>query len=481
LNLGNGSTSVQPVYPLTGADTVTCRITANQIGNTQFLSAVAVSQTLKISKQTTKTEYRFSSPTVTEAGTFLFANVTTTVGRLTGTTTMVSMSSLTPLTCTVSDLAVYDSSNGPRGTVRAKTNGVCSIKIDYPGNADQFPSTNTWTTTISGISAVPIGSNTAQTISFPAIADRSYNKSAPLLATASSKLPVKYTSITPDTCFVIEALASGPAVQSAKESGADTAVCTIQANQAGDDRFAPAPLARVSFIYAKAPMRITATSAPITMRGAGPYIFTTSVLHTDIAMNSGLSSLGHLLTVTSNSPTICMVESNKIVDRRGGLFNQTLVRALNNGNCSLQFYFPGTATRAASTLIWNGVATGFVIPTSTYIELQFLQKALPATGSAMSLKAIDGGRLNLNAFIKTPDPKLMGSATSIQSMVRVATATPTICNVEQITFHTSSSSPYTGSVIRPLKVGLCTINYSFAGNTSMKQEASSFSWSAQVS
>jgi hypothetical protein len=481
LNLGNNNFSVQPVYPLTGLDNVGCNIAANQSGNSTYAAAYEVMQSLTFRKQATRITFRTSAYTVTEAGLFLFATTSTTVGRAAAPSATVTMSSLTPNICSVGEVNVYDSTNTPRGTVRAKANGVCSIKMDYVGAADQLPSTMTWTSTITGVTAPSVGSNTPQSISFPSIPDRSFHKSAPLVAVATSKLPIKYSSITPNTCYVIEKLANGPVVQSMQPTGADQVICTIEANQSGDDRYVAAPPVRVSFNYSKAPMKITATSAPTSLRGAGPYTFITSVLHTETAMNSGLSSLGHLLDVSSNTPDICRIDSNSPYDRPGGIFNRTRVTALNNGNCSIRFYFAGTESRASTTLIWSGVSSGFVIPTSTYIELQSLQKPISATGSTMSLKGIDAGRISLNAFVKTPDPKLMADLPSLNAMVSVANQTPTICRVENVTNTMGSSVPYTGTVIRPLKAGTCSIRYTFAGNVSMKQDGSTFTWTAIVS
>ena len=356
LNLGNNVYTVQPYYPLTGADNVVCRISANQSGNSSYNVATEVTQTLTFNKQATKVVIKTSTNTVSEAGSYLYVSSTTTAGRVAGSTTMVSVNSLSPNVCTVGDLAVYDTVNGPRATVRAKANGTCSIKIDYPGNAEQLSSTATWTSTINGINSPAVGSNTPQTITLPAIADRSYNKSAPLRAVATSKLPVKYTSLTPDACFVIEQLADGPSVQSSPATGADRVVCTIEATQSGDDRYVAAPAVRVSFNYSKAPMKITAVSAPAALNGSTAYTFITSVLHVESDMNSGLTSLGHILDVTSNSPTICRVDSNVKYDQPGGIFNKTMVTALSTGSCSIKFYFAGTTSRAATTLIWTGPA-----------------------------------------------------------------------------------------------------------------------------
>jgi len=263
-------------------------------------------------------------------------------------------------------------------------------------------------------------------------------------------------------------------------TGADQVLCTIEATQPGDDRYVAAPAVRVSFNYSKAPMKITAVTAPTSLNGAGPYTFLTSVLHTETEMNSGLSSLGHLLDVTSNSPTICRVNSNVTDDRPGGIFNKTVVTALDNGTCSLRFFFAGTTTRAATTLTWTGTSTGFVIPTSTFIELQSLQKTLPANGSTISLKAVDAGRVTINAFLRATQQKAIGTSTSIDSLLNVTSQTPTICIVEKITNNLALSTPYTGSVIKPLKAGTCTIKYAFPGNASLKQESSEFIWNSTV-
>jgi hypothetical protein len=259
----------------------------------------------------------------------------------------------------VEAVAIYDTVNGPRGTVRAKSNGTCSIKIDHPERPDTLASSATWTSVISGLNAPVVGSNAPQFITFPAIANRSYGKSAQLPAVASSKLPVKYVSLTPSVCFIIEQLANGPAVQSSPATGADRVTCTVEAQQAGDDRYAAATPVRTSFFYEKAPMQLVTASAPATLNGPGAQVFVTNVRYVEAAMNSGLASLGHMLTVTTTTPAVCRVESNVLWDRTGGIVNRTTVRALAKGSCSLNFYFPGTTTRAPSTLILSRATVGF--------------------------------------------------------------------------------------------------------------------------
>jgi hypothetical protein len=370
LNLGSGKFSVQPTYPLTGADSVSCVITAAQAGNAQFEAATNVDQTLQISKQPTRVNVRVSAPVPTAAGIFLYASSITTAGRTAGSTTMVSMRSLTPAVCTISDIGVFDTTNGPRGTVRAKDNGSCQIQIDYPGSADQFASTITWSSTVSGITGPPVGSNAPQSITFPAIPNREFGGGVYPKAVATSSLPVTYRSLTPTVCYIITQLAAGPAIQTVtpKPVG-DNLTCTVEASQAGDDRYAAAPPVTQSFVWSKAAMYITPYWAPSKVRNVrlqpitatsyvsnSSYFFHSSLLFTS-GQNSGLSSIGHIMSAVSTTPDICSVQAVEADDRTGGIFTRATVRMIKVGTCSITWGFAGTDTRSAATRVMSVVVS----------------------------------------------------------------------------------------------------------------------------
>jgi hypothetical protein len=370
LNLGSGKFSVQPTYPLTGADSVSCVITAAQAGNAQFEAATNVDQTLQISKQPTRVNVRVSAPVPTAAGIFLYASSITTAGRTAGSTTMVSMRSLTPAVCTISDIGVFDTTNGPRGTVRAKDNGSCQIQIDYPGSADQFASTITWSSTVSGITGPPVGSNAPQSITFPAIPNREFGGGVYPKAVATSSLPVTYRSLTPTVCYIITQLAAGPAIQTVtpKPVG-DNLTCTVEASQAGDDRYAAAPPVTQSFVWSKAAMYITPYWAPSKVRNVrlqpitatsyvsnSSYFFHSSLLFTS-GQNSGLSSIGHIMSAVSTTPDICSVQAVEADDRTGGIFTRATVRMIKVGTCSITWGFAGTDTRSAATHVMSVVVS----------------------------------------------------------------------------------------------------------------------------
>jgi hypothetical protein len=299
---------------------------------------------------------------VTDVGTYIYASPTTTEGRIGGSSVLSQATSLTPSVCTVDNFFQYDTVNPPRATARAKANGICSIKIDYPGSGDQLPSTATWTSTISGLSAPGVGANAPQTITFPAIPDRDFGFSWKLQATSTSKLPVKYTSMTPAVCQIIEALADGASVQSSYPLiNADSAVCTIQASQPGDDRYAAASVVQQSFKYKRASMVITpyavasaALNSPRTAVASKTYVakstyyFASSLLFTSGA-NSGLLSIGNPMRAASTTPAVCTVASVVPLDNSGGIFQLATVNTLASGTCTVVWNFDGTSDRAATS------------------------------------------------------------------------------------------------------------------------------------
>ena len=80
-------------------------------------------------------------------------------------------------------------------------------------------------------------------------------------------------------------------------------------------------------------------------------------LEADSTLMTGISSLGHLLTVQSLTPSVCRVDSNALVSLSRGTFNRIMVTELASGTCSLKFDFVGTDDRAPATLTWNAAAT----------------------------------------------------------------------------------------------------------------------------
>lgn len=478
LDLGSGNFAVQPKYPLTTSDTFTCSFTANQPGNVSFLAAEPVSQTITFLRQSTRMNV-ISPNTVPVTGAFLLATVLTTEGRSGGTSKGITFTTTTPTICTVSEYTEEDQ-RGPRVTIRPKGNGACSVTIAFAGTGDLKPASATWNFSFAGLNIPAPGSNTSQTIDFPALVDRSLGRSQPLLARATSGLQISYLSLTPSVCFVLYP-SSGPAVQTTIgiADGIDL-TCTIRASQAGDDRYAPAVAVDRSFKYTKAPMMLQVENAP-TLNGVGPHAVITRVRLVDNVAMSGLTSLGHLLTAQSLTPAVCTIQSHGTWDRSGGIVNRTYVVGLVNGTCSLKFDFEGTKDRAPATLTWNATVA-MPVDTPTYIDAQIGGVSVPSTGYTISRSTASRGLVTIDVSVKPVDPKLApinsgGRLSTSGGPLRATFPTNNICSMSSTTF---LSSNIMRVVLRLNAEGTCTLVVNFPGVTSMKYFPSSLTWNATI-
>jgi hypothetical protein len=157
------------------------------------------------------------------------------------------------------------------------THTVKFHSVDYAGNTE---STKTVTFTIARAS---------QTITFANPGTQYYGTTLTLTATASSGLPVSYTSTTTPVCTV-----SGSVV-----TFLSTGTCGILANQAGSTYIAPAPQVGHAFVVGKGSQTITFTN-PGTQTYGHPLTLTATA-------SSGLT-----VTYTSSTPTICTVSGSTV-------------------------------------------------------------------------------------------------------------------------------------------------------------------------
>ncbi len=144
----------------------------------------------------------------------------------------------------------------------------------------------------------------AQSISFVVAPDLTLGGSVPLQATASSGLPVRYSSATPDICRVDP------------DSGVTTAIktgqCVVAADQPGNSRFAPANQVRQSLQVLFDPNQ-TLSFDPVPVLSFG-----------GTARVSATASSGLAVSYSSQTPEICTV------DRHSGL-----VTNLALGSCRI--------------------------------------------------------------------------------------------------------------------------------------------------
>ena len=169
-----------------------------------------------------------------------------------------------------------------------------------------------------------------------------------------------YKSLTPANCYII-VNGSVSSVQTVNQKLAgDTLTCNIEASQPGNATYAAAaPVTRL-MIWRKAPMIITpyfadSASRTAALRGVGTVIYAAGTTYNFVSsllylsgQNSGLASIGHLLSAVSLTPTVCSVEAVAIQDR-GSLFTWASVKMLQKSSCTVRWSFAGTDTRAATS------------------------------------------------------------------------------------------------------------------------------------
>lgn len=195
------------------------------------------------------------------------------------------------------------------GLVTGITTGTCTITATAAATANWQAGTDN--------QAFPITQGPAQTISFPALPARSVDD-APfsVSATATSGLPVTFSSLTPQVCVV-----SGIDGSLVTLTGA-AGTCTLAADQPGDATYSPAPQVLSSFLVSNSdplvaqtitfdkpadrrvdasPFTLTATATsnlPVTLHSTTPDVCTTSGSNGTVATPVAAGSC----TITASQP-----------------------------------------------------------------------------------------------------------------------------------------------------------------------------------
>jgi hypothetical protein len=189
-----------------------CTIEATQAGNTLYSAAPAVYRSYWVNHATQT--ITFPSVPTQVALTSVGLTATASSGLA------VTYTSTTPTVCTVSG-----------ATASSLVSGTCTIEATQAGNGAYGPATP--------VSRSFWVNHAAQTIAFPNPGPQTGVSSLTLTATASSSLTVTFASTTPTVCTV----APGANTASLLING----TCTIQATQAGNTAYGPAPAVSQSF------------------------------------------------------------------------------------------------------------------------------------------------------------------------------------------------------------------------------------------
>lgn len=206
---------------------------------------------------------------------------------------------------------------------------------------------------LAGSLAVSAIAQTSQTITFGALANKTYG-AAPVIvsAIASSGLTVSFASLTTPVCTVSGTTATIVAA----------GTCTIQASQAGNATYAPAPNVNQSFTVAKANQTITFAVLAGKTYGAAPFTV------------SATASSGLAVTFSSLTTTVCTVSGTTVTIKAGG-------------TCTIQAAQAGNTNYNAA----SNVSQSFVVnPASQTITFPTLAQQLVGAPYTLSATASSG-------------------------------------------------------------------------------------------
>jgi subtilisin family serine protease/phosphodiesterase/alkaline phosphatase D-like protein len=362
---------------------------------TQSISVVVSGVTTPQPGASAPQSINFLSPSSREVGVLNALSVTASSGL------PVTLTSTTPAVCSIV--------TQPNGSYAAKSETgatgstmTCSISASQSGD-DRWAAASSVTRSFSW-------TRKSQAITFNLPLSRYYGGAAtPLVATSTSALPVTFTTSTPAVCKIEMIETSTVLSYVTPLPSAASAICSVQASQAGNNEFAPAAAIVRSVVWSKENTTLRANWAgAITINGTDLKV---SVLSVPLIL-AGESNAGTSpLTFRSNTPKVCTVEAPTYVGDATA-HSKATVKAIYNGSCQIQIAFAGNSYWLPSTSIVSTTISGMTTPQ-------------PGASAAQTI--------NFTQPVNSPSDKsvaLTATATSALA-VSFASLTPAICIVAQ--------------------------------------------------
>jgi hypothetical protein len=342
---------VNYVLPLPSATYSYCYIYAAQAGDGTYSPAPSTTRGISLRKENTVTLGTWNGA-VTAAGTTVdlvvkSSSQPTLNESLAGETPLV-VTSATPNVCKVDSTRYFGSSTShTQATVKALWNGTCQLSVSFAGNSYWIASTTYVSKSITGMTTPEPGANVRQSIGMSMQPTSEISAVTLINPTSGSKLPVAVRSLTPNVCSVTPA-ASGYSLTTVAGIVGNGNICTIEATQAGDDRWAAAAPVIRTITFNKAAMSVRLNRLATFLVGKSSELFVIENRYMNASMNKGLNSIGHISTAVSTTPAVCTVSNVGPLTTTVGVHTQFTVTAVANGACSITFGFAGSDTQSAA-------------------------------------------------------------------------------------------------------------------------------------
>ncbi len=262
----------------------TCTVKADQAGNSTYAPAQAAFQGFPVSKvDQTITFGPVTDHSITQTPVAVTATASSAMA--------VTFTSTTPGFCTASG-----------SSITLVAIGSCTVEADQAGNATYNAASPVQQTfNVTAVAKVD------QTITFSALPQVAVSATTTAGATASSGLAVTFTTTTPTVC-------TATGTNGATITRLTAGTCTIQADQAGNAAFNPAPPVTQTLGVAK-------TSQTITF----PVLANLSVGHAPITVAATASSTLAVM-FTTTTPTVCSASGT----------NGAVINIVTAGTCTVE-------------------------------------------------------------------------------------------------------------------------------------------------
>jgi phosphodiesterase/alkaline phosphatase D-like protein len=344
----DSQTVVNYVLPIPSASSSYCYVTASQAGNGTYNTAPTSTRGIMFRKENTIVIGTWSGA-ITPAGTTVDLLVKSAVQpalneSLAGTNALV-VTSATPNICKVLDVKyVGTSTSHTQANVKGMWNGNCQLVATFAGNGYWLGTSSSIARGITGMTTPEPGANVPQSLSMSAPTSTEIGAVTPITSSAGSKLAVTLKSLTPNICTV-STTSSAFAVTTAAGVVGNGNICTIEASQAGDDRWAAAKTITRNITINKASISVRLSRLSTIIVGKTSALFVIENRFINSSMNNGRNSIGHISTAVSNTPAICSVSNVSPYELTSGTHTQFTVTGVANGSCSVTFGYAGSDTQ----------------------------------------------------------------------------------------------------------------------------------------
>ena len=445
--------------------TGTCVIDANQAGNANYTAAPQAQQSFGVGLGNQTITFTSTAPSGAKVGGPTY-NVTAT-GGASGNPVVFTIDATATSICSIAG-----------STVSFIAVGTCVIDADQAGNANYNPAL-----TAQQSFGVAIGDQTiTYTSTAPAAATvggATYN----VTATASSGLPVTFTidATATSVCSIAGSTVSFMAV----------GTCVIDANQAGDANWNPAPQAQQSFTVGQGSQTISFTStAPAAAKVGGTTYNVTATATSGLPVTFTIDATAtSVCSIAGSTVSFLTVGTCKINANQAGNANYTAAPqvqqsfAVAKGDQTITFTStppPGVKVNDAAYTVTATASSGLTVTfsldaSSTGCSLAGSSVTFPAGGTCV-IDANQAGNANYNAATQVQQTFVVAKLDQTITFTSTApvnakvggptyTVTATASSGLTVTFSAGSTAcTVAGSTVSFVHATTCTVNADQAGN-----------------